>query len=153
MATPTDPTFGSDFDAAAFRQAITSTMEMGLPDQPSERITFIWNPVRGFTVEDTAGNPYDWTSTPTSEVQHPSVQIPAAVEMSTRGTLFDGTSMGVFNQQKVKVTVLDEHYALVKDADYLHFDDADYDIEFWEPPAGLFSVTIYTAHAVARDEA
>lgn len=153
MATPTDPTFGSDFDADLFRQAITSTMEMGLPSDTSERITFVWNPVRDYNIEDTAGNPYDWTSTPTSEEDHPEVQIPAAIQISTRGSLFDGTSMGVFNQQKLTVTILDTYYDQVKDADYMRFDDADYDINFWEPPMGLFDVTIYTIHGTARDEA
>ena len=151
MATPTDTSFGSDFDAALFRSAITSTMEMGLPGS-SERATFLWKPERDFDIEDNAGNPYDWTSTPTSEGNHPEVQIPVAVQLSTRGTLFDGTPVGEFNQLRLSVTVLDVHYPQVADADAIRFDDAIYDISFWEPPQGLFDVTIYTARCVARDE-
>ena len=51
------------------------------------------------------------------------------------------------------MTVLDEDYSSVSDADEIILDNAVYDIKYWEPPQGLFDVTIYKCHASARDEA
>ena len=57
MATPTDTTFGTDFDAAVFRSAIKSTMQMAMPSDPTEAVTFIWDVDNTFAVPDPAGDP------------------------------------------------------------------------------------------------
>lgn len=153
MATTTDPTFGSDFNATEFRDAITQTMLMGMPEEMSERATFVWTVQRTYDIADPAGDPYDFTATPTTTVAPPEMVVPCAVEISTRGSLMDGTAMGEFNHQKLTITVLDTHYEDVSGADMVRFGDALYNIDFWKPVMGLFTVSIYQAACTALDEA
>lgn len=152
MATPTDPTFGAGFDAAAFRSAIVSTMEMGLPANTSERATFRWHPERTFSNPDPTGNPYSWDQTPASELTKPDVQIPVAVEFSARPAATKDETIGQFDGARAIVTVLDTHYDQVADADLVLLGGNVYEIEFWGPPQGLFDVTVYTVYLTAMDE-
>jgi hypothetical protein len=153
MATPTDPTFGAGFDADAFRSAIRSTMEMGLPGTVAERATFRWNSSATYSAEDVAHNPFDWTDTPLTEVTHADVLIPVAVEFSARPAGSLDTPLGQFDNARVVVTVLDTDFASVQGADEILLGENSYTIDFWGPPVGLFDVTIYTVYATATDEA
>lgn len=152
MATPTDPSFGAGFDAAAFRSAIQSTMEMGLPQDTSERVTFRWNVERSFSQADPSGKPYSWTATPMTETAPTDVQIPAAVEFTARPAGTVDTPIGQFDATRVIITVLDTHYPAVQDADLVVIDGDDYQIDFWGPPIGLFDVTLYQCYTTAIDE-
>lgn len=152
MATPTDPTFGAGFDAAAFRAAITSTMEMGMPADDAEKATFRWHPQRSFGATDADGRPYSWSDTPTSELLRDDVIIPVAVEFSARPAATKDEMIGQFDGARAALTVLDTHYPQVEDANLVLFQSDVYEIDFWGPPVGLFSVTVYTAFLTARDE-
>ena len=153
MATPTDPTFGAGFNATEFRNAITQTMLMGMPEEAAEQATFMWTVDRTYPIHDPAGDPYDFTATPTSTVAPPEMIVPCAVQVSTRGSLMDGTAMGEFNHQKLTITILDTDYEDVSDADLVRFGDSLYNIDFWEPVIGLFSVSVYAVHCTSLDEA
>jgi hypothetical protein len=153
MASTTDPR-ASGFDSAVFRDAIRFAMNMGLPDSTEERITFRWTTAKTFTTADSAGKPYRWNDTPSKTVAKDDVQVPAAIEFQSAGV--GGTSRTVFGEiqnSKVKVTLLDEDYALVEGADLIILDGAKYIIDFVKPPDGLFDATIYTIFATAEDEA
>lgn len=152
MANPTDPTFLQGFDADAFRQAITSTMEMALPLNEDERITFIWKTERTFDHADESGVPYDFTAVPTSVEEHDPVQIPAAVEFTSRRP--DGTSLGQFENPRVVATILDTHFTEISDPlpDEALLGGNTYKIDFVQPPIGLGSVTVYQVWMTAVDE-
>lgn len=150
MADPTDTSFLAGFDAAAFRQAITSTMEMGLPQNEDERITFLWKTERSYSKADEKGNPYDFTATPLSVTVKDPVQIPAAIEFASRRP--DGSPIGQFENPRVVATVLDTHFPSVDGANQALLGGNTYTIDFVEPPVGLGPVTIYRIWLTAVDE-
>lgn len=151
MATPTDSSFGSSFDAAAFRDAITSTMEMGLPTDESERVTFRFSAEETFETVDSAGHPFDYTASPTTVTPETDVQVPVAVEFEARPASSLDTSLGQFDSPRGTVTILDTYYPDVEGADLVIVDGKEYTIEYWLPPVGLFDVTIYQCIITARD--
>lgn len=151
------------FDATGFREAITFAMNMGLPQDTSERATFHFKP-DGLTYIDTSlatpaevqdprldqnGNPLN----PAIRVERSRpdpVQVPVAVEFSTAG--LDERPVGSFKPTKVSVTVLDQHWPQVKDAIEVELGGDRYVISYTQPPVGLFEVTIYTMECFARSE-
>lgn len=155
MATPTDPTFGAGFDADAFRSAITSTMEMGMPTDAADQATFFWNEVGTYDPGSPDTNtPYDLTATPYAITQQANtVTIPVAVEFTPRASLGSGLPVGDVESPRAVLTVLDTYYSQVEGADGVTFSGSDYDIDFVEPVIGLFTVNIYRIHVSALDEA
>lgn len=154
MASPTDPNFGADFDADAFRNAITGAMEMGLPADPSERVTFRWKTDHTYATADPAGNPYNFTATPVTTTAKADVQIPAAVEfISGRSAGMEGTVFGAIEDRPLAIiTVLDTHYPLVQGADQVLLGGDTYNIDYVAPPIGLFTVTVYQLHCRSLSE-
>jgi hypothetical protein len=150
MANPTDPTFLTGFDADAFRSAITSTMELAMPVDDAERVTFRWKVKRTYEKADSAGNPYDFTATPTEVEEHSDVQIPTAVEFISRRS--DGSPIGQFENPTVVLTVLDIHYPQIEGATEALLGGNTYNIDFVEPPVGLGPVTVYRLWLTAVDE-
>jgi hypothetical protein len=150
MANPTDPLFLAGFDADAFRQAITSTMEMALPLNEDERITFLWKTKRTYTKADEKGNPYNLDATPTSVNVTDPVQIPAAVEFTSRRP--DGSAIGQFENPRVVATILDTYFPRIDGANQALLGGNTYTIDFVEPPIGLGPVTIYRVWLTAVDE-
>ncbi len=140
------------FDPAAFRSAIKDVMNMGLPSATEDRATFRWSAQKTFSKSDSAGAPLDFTVAPVSTVTHADVQVPVAWEFQNRLTDSASNSVGQFDESMVKLTLLDEHFALIQGADIVLLGQNEYVIQFVEPPQGLFEVTIYTIHAQARDE-
>lgn len=149
------------FNATEFRNAIEFAMQMGLPGTQSERVTFQWDDVKTFSNPDERGNPYDWTNTPSSTISAAdvpaSLTVPCAVQFSARRTSSGDTIMASFDAAAITITLLDTQYALLQDGDLglpnkLIVDGNTYDIIFWGPPVGLFTVTVYQAYAQARDE-
>lgn len=150
MATPTDPNFLAGFDSSLFRDAITSTMEMGMPEDEAEKITFYWKPVKTFENPDASDNPYNLSATPVTASQREPVIVPAAIEFESRRA--DGTPLGQFENPRVKVTLLDVHYEQVKDAQSAVIGGDIYGIDFTAPPIGLGDVTVYQLYLTALDE-
>lgn len=147
----TVPGFGSGFDADTFRLNIKNTMKMGSPQAIEERVTFRWPVEKTFTGKtDPKGKPYDIGSAGSSTITEiDDVQIDCAVEIEDRNAT--GTSIGQFNNPKATITVLDEDYALINGAKEVLIGENIYTIN-WVEPVGLFSVTVYTIHATAKDE-
>lgn len=150
---------GSDtrFDAAAFREAITFAMNMGLPDDETQRATFKWNRDATYATADADGSPFNWTETPTSEITFEDVQIPVALEFVSKGGDTLDIRLGQMDVSRCTITVLDTYFAELTQngvfANQVELDDALYDIQFVSPPLGLFDVTIYQIHCQAIDEA
>lgn len=152
MAIPTNPNFGAGFDAAAFRDNIKSTMQMGSPNSSSEKVTFRW-PTRldyGVGVKlDPNGKPYVLGASVVADETSPDVQIDCAVEFIDRTSV--GTPIGEFNNPRVIITILDEDFESVKTATKVLIGGNTYSIQY-SRPVGLFSVTVYEVFAQAVDE-
>lgn len=139
------------FDADLFRSQIRATMTMGLPGNVADRATFRWRSDTTYSSEDSANKPWLWTETPATNVVHGDVQVPVAMEIM-RTAEQDGTSVGDFEAVRVILTLLDVDYAQVVGADVVLLGRNVYNIDFLEPPIGLFDVTVYRFHLRAMDE-
>src|SRR5690606_34447436 len=111
--------FGAGFNAAAFREAITNVMMMGLPPDQQQQATFQWRVERSYEAEDADGLPYDFSAVPTSETTHEDVRIPVAVEFAARPAGSLDTSMGQFDTSRAILTILDTHYPQVATATHV----------------------------------
>lgn len=140
------------FDPEVFRQAIRSTMVMGLPPTESDRATFIWDRVTDFAVKDPKGRPYNWTASPTVEETHDEVQIACAVEFAARPAGSVDTTLGQFDISRAVITILDEDYEEIVGATHVKLGGNLYLIDFVAPPLGLFEVQVYQLYASAVDE-
>lgn len=151
MAVPTDPNFGSEFDADAFRSNIKSAMQMGSPNSVAEKATFRWETQKTYTAStDSVGRPYDLASAPVTVETIDDVQVDCAVEFINKNAV--GTPIGEFNNPRVEITILDVDYDLIQGASKVLLGGNTYNIQFVGPPVALFSVTVYTIHAQAADE-
>lgn len=151
MATPTDPTFGSDFDADAFRSAITSTMEMGMASG-SDEATFYWKATHTYDYQSGDRTPYDLSATPAASVAYRELVLPVAQEFVSRSTGDRGTPFGEIQEPRMILTMLDIHYDQITGADGVIFSGADYSIDYTAPAIGLFGVNVYELHLSAMDE-
>lgn len=149
MALPTDTSFGAGFDADAFRAAIRSTMQMGLPAEPELQPIFRWTTEREYSRTDEEGDPWDFLATPIATDAHEDVKVPVAVEYG--GDTIEGTAMGHFDTVSATVTILDVDYAQVDTANQIILGGNTYIINF-VTSVGLFSVTTYTLHCSSIDE-
>jgi len=124
-------------------------MEMGLPDVQVLRATFRWSSETTFTTADDAGHPFDWTETPVSEVNHPDVQIPVSVDYRSN----DGEELRFAKLDHVDVIlgVLDVDYSEIDGADTVLLGEDTYSI-IYTTASGLFDVTTYSIHCLAKDE-
>jgi hypothetical protein len=145
------PGFGSGFNADTFRTNIKNTMRMGSPQSVPERVTFRWRTKKNYAGKtDKKGKPFDLAAAATIPADAKAdIQIDCAVEIEDRNPA--GTPLGQFNTPKATITVLDEDYALIDGAHEVLIGENTYTINYTEP-VGLFSVTVYTIHATARDE-
>ncbi len=151
MAQPTDPTFGSSFNPDTFRDKIKSAMQMGSPNATQEKVTFRWVSQKTYSVKtDPTGRPYDLASAAVSINEQADVQVDCAVEFIYRNPT--GSPIGEFDTPRVVITLLDTDYAQIEGATKVLLGGNTYDVQFVEPPVGLFSVTVYTVHAIAVDE-
>jgi hypothetical protein len=141
------------FDPDAFRSAIRLAMVMGQPVDPAEQTTFVWLEEDTFAAEGPGPetDPYSWTATPTSTVAARRViQVNCAVEF-TRGTSLEGEAMGAFAPNSAVLTLLDEDWALVQDADEVLIGGNTYLIDApGGTPSGLFDVTVWQLRVSAR---
>lgn len=143
---------GSDpaFDSDLFRVSIRAAMTMGMPEGDLTA-TFRWSEQKTFSRADPSGKPYNWSATPVTDVAHPDVTVPVAVEYSGQ-QIEDGTTVGVFSHGKAKITVLDDDYELVNTADQVLLGGKIYDITF-KQTENLFDVGVWYLFAQARSAA
>ena len=153
MATPTDPSFGADFDGDQFRSAIISAMEMGMANGDAVA-TFYWDNEYEYEFGSEGGLvPYDLTDDPASRLQRAkTVVVPCAVNFVSRATASENNSFGQIQSPRVEVTVLDTWFPSVETADGIMFDDSKYTIDYVSPVMGLFDVNVYMFYASTLDE-
>lgn len=139
------------FSASEFKDAIHFAMDMGLPNADTEKATFYWDTKRTFDKKDSAGLPLALKARPTSSVEKAPVQVSCAVEYARTNNGIDGNSAGAFDGSRATITLLDEDYEQVKDADYVSLGGDRYEIDF-KTSVGLFDVTVYQMFLRAWDE-
>lgn len=154
--------FSPSFDESAFRTAVVETMKMGMPEDPNQRLTWVWREHREYVPDDPAGNPYDWSTPPVSEMPgnpdlpitgtDQTLQVPYALEFASRPAGSSATVFGEIDESRAVVTLLDKDYAKVESADYCRIGDSEYRIQFDAPPQGLFGVMVWTVYLEAQDE-
>lgn len=139
------------FDANAFRDNIHFAMQMGAPPEADQQATFHFPSTLVYTgTADAEDVPFDPTTTVTRTTPDP-VKVPCAVEYyDSTGQLLDG--FGIHQPSRVKVTLLDSDYILVKDADRVVIGGDTYYFRRTEPPSGLFDVGLYVLHFAAEGE-
>lgn len=128
-------------------------MKLGMPDNETERVKFIFKAQHTYAQEDPTGNPYEWSAPPTSTVsEHREVEVPVAMEFISRTSQGRDTSMGYLLPSHVEIYIMDRHIDDVRGADELMVDGNVYKITAWPPPHALFDFTLYPVLAEAVDE-
>ena len=125
-------------------------MTMGTPPVAGDQLRFYWNDTRSTAAAvDGEGIPFDPTATITTTTRA-SVTKPCAVEYIDASG--QPTPFGTVVPSKVKVTLLDQDYTAVKDADYIVIGGDRY-LRHHEPPSyGLFDVGVHQLVYVAENE-
>jgi hypothetical protein len=151
MARPTDPTFGADFDGDTFRNAIFSTMEMGMPNRPNEKLTFLFEGKATYPVTDQSGTPYDLHAAPTSVPGEETRRVLAVGSVEYIDRASDGTRLGDFDNPRAVVTLLDKEYLKVEGATSVLLGGDLYEIKYVTVGA-LFDVDVFEVQCQAEAE-
>lgn len=140
----------SSFNADKFRTAIRFAMTLGTPPATGDQLTFHWNPtVTTGAAKDGEGVPFDPAATITRS-SRAAITKPCAVEFVDAAD--EPTAFGLVIPSKVKVTLLDEDYNAVKDADFVVITGDKY-VRSHEPPSlGLFDVGVHSVIYTAENE-
>ena len=141
---------GDGFDSTAFRDAIRQVYTMAATPVADDQVTFHFASQLVYNTNVDADNrPFDVNATVTSTTPDP-VKVPCAVEY------FDAenqpTNFGLMAPTKLRIALLDEDYAKVREAVFVTLGGDRYNYRRTEPPSGLFDVGIYTMHFTAENE-
>lgn len=139
------------FSATEFKDAIHFAMNMGLPNVEQEQATFYWETSRSFSKADSSGRAFTLKARPADVTERDPVRIPVAVDYARFNAGMDGTGAGQFDVTRATLTILDEDFESVRDADYVKLGGNRYVIDY-VTPVGLFDVTVYEMHLRAWDE-
>ena len=138
------------FDPAAFRDAIRFTYTMAATPVADDQVTFHFASTLVYNTNvDADGRPFDPNATVTRTTPTP-VKVPCAVEYIDAED--QPTNFGLIAPSKLKITLLDEDYAKVKDAIYVVLQGDRYNYRRTQPPSGLFDVGLYTTWWVSTGE-
>lgn len=125
-------------------------MEFGLPPEEAERPTFFMHPTDTTTAEvDDEGVPYDATASVTKGALT-SHRVDCAVEYVDGDGKIE--SFAIVAPSKVKLTLLDEEFAIVEGFWYVVIKGQKYYYQRSEPVIGLGSIGVHTIHCRSEDE-
>lgn len=139
------------FDEAAFTDGILTAMGVGTPPETADRAVFVFadTSVATGSVDD-EGIPFDVTQAPTRTAGAEVADVPCAIEFfDAVGQVAD---LGVLQPTKIKVTLLDAQYELVRGFDHVRIGGDKYHYRKTEPPIGLVTKTIWIVHCTAEDD-
>lgn len=143
----------SAFNKAEVVDALTFAMNMGVPQNPAERIVFKWNVIKQYAgPTDHAGIPLNLDEQPINVSQHPDVVVPLAMEFLAGSSGVHGTAAGTIDNPYMVLNILDTEYPKIATANYVQVGDEYYGITYMEPTVGLFGMTLYRIHIQARSE-
>lgn len=147
MAEP-DPT--GNFNAAETRAQLQAAMQLGLPNDEDQRPTFYFPTDDSFVEASMSGAPWDWEATPLeNNPDREPVQVPCAVEVS--GIEIDLSTVGQFNPQRARLTILDEDFELVRGFHEVTMSGAIYRYSKLVQIIGLYDMDTYIVEVLARD--
>lgn len=151
MATPdASRNLRYQFDAAKFRNAIRFVFEMEQPPEAGLRLTFHFSDTVTYVgPQDSEKVPFDPAQVPV-RVSRAAVTVPCDVQFAQQSD--EPSAFGTIVPAKVTVTLLDEDYALVKDAAFVVVNGDKYQRHYEEPSMGLFDVGLHTMIFVAENE-
>lgn len=140
----------ANFDADAFIEGIHFAMSLGLPALEADRPTFHFKPTTTYTVPvDDDGVPFDPTATPTI-VSVPTIKVACAVEyVDAEGKV---ENWGIIVPAKVKLTFLQQDYALIEGFDWVVIGPNRYFYRKTHPPLAMDSVGVWTIECNAEDQ-
>lgn len=147
--------FAAGFNSAVFTDAIKGAMKMGIPENPAERVIWCWHPTEPSSPSP-SGSPYEWDQAPGDPdptLPERTLVVDYALEFQQRTQANTTTLVGTFNDPTCTVTLLDEDYQLIKDADYAVIGTSIYEILFHGPVVAMFDVDVHTMFLQAHDEA
>lgn len=139
-----------DFSAAEFRAGIRFAMEMAAPPVAADQATFIFASQLVYTgPTDDQDVPFDPDSTVTRTTPPP-VKVACSIEYLDR----EGVPIvfGEVTPSRIKITLLDQEYALVKTAIAVVIGGEKYVYKFTEPPSGLFDVGLWVMNFTAEND-
>lgn len=140
--------------AGTVRDALRGTMVMGLPVNDADKPTFHFDPDRTWTEEDSAGLPWDWTATPTTDTTQAAVKPICTYEffspLGRQGATY--TEAGDFTPTTVVFTMMDTDFASVLGFAYATIGNSDHKwyFRFWRPITGLGGLQVYQVHCTAE---
>lgn len=140
------------FNAEEFRSNIRAAMIMGSPNKVAEKATFYFRVRETFTRQDSTSRPYNWTAPAVTTTERDPVQATCAVEFGRSSAESTGNMVGVFDNTRATITLLDEDFELVEGASHVTLGGNFYVIDYVAPPVGLFDVTVYQMYCRAAGE-
>ena len=138
------------FDSARVITGLHQAMGFGEPNATADKATFFF-PKQEVVADpsDEDGVPFDPSVRPADDSATP-VTVPCAVEF------FDAsgasTHVGQIDASRVKITLLDAEWQLVKEFTFMTVGGEKYMRDKIEPPVALGSIDVWTAWAVSEDE-
>ncbi len=150
------------FDAIAsvptetVREQLRRTMVLGLPQDEAERPTFYFDRVVQWDRYDSEGNPWDWTTAPTSDTQKAAVQPVCAYEFFSplgRQGIHE-TEAGPFQPTTLVITLFEDEFDEVSGFSYVTVGPGSqkWYFRYWRPAFSLGDMTVYQIHCAAGDD-
>lgn len=140
----------SDFNAKEFRAGIRFAFNMAAPPVAADQATFLFESVLVYNgpVDDN-DVPFDPAATVTRTTP-PSVKVTCGIEYFDR----DGNAIvfGDIVPSRVEITLLDEEFALVKNAIAVVIGGERFKYDHTEPPSGLFDVGLAKIHYKSEND-
>jgi hypothetical protein len=138
------------FPAATFRNAMRFVFEMAADPDTDNQLMFHFSTAITFLGHSDGDKvPFDPNSSVTRVVKDP-VKVPCDVQFITASDV--PTSFGLVVPAKLKVTLLDEDFALVENAVYVTMNGDRYNRLIVPPSYGLFDVGLHEMVFQAENE-
>ncbi len=138
------------FNARAFRDAIRFTYNMAATPAAEDQVAFYKASELVYNVPvDDDNVPFDPTTT-VQRITPAPVRVPCSVEyIDAEG---QPLPFGTLTVSRIKLSLLDEDYAKVRDCAYVVIAGEKYLYRRTEPPSGLFDVGLYVMHFRSENE-
>ncbi len=138
------------FDGKKFRNAIQFVFEMAEPPESDQKIMFHFTDTVTYAGHaDSDLVPFDPTQSATRTTRPP-INVPCDVEFVQQSE--EPTAFGSVVPSKLKVLLLDEDWAKVKDCSFVVMGGDKYNRYYEQPEFGLFDVGLHTMVFQAENE-
>lgn len=141
-------------DVTLIRQKLLETMVLGLPETDSEKPVFYFERQVDWDKHDAEGSPWNWTDTPTLDVQPSPVSAICGYEffspLGRTGAQY--TEVGEFNPTTVVFTFLEAQFAAISGFSKATVGPGtqQWFFRFWKPAYSIEALTVYQVQCVAE---